>query len=72
MAINFEPNIGQILECNYGDYQHDENAMAITRGTQAYWLPISHFSSACPIRKSVIGQKRSVVPTKFWTIQRAT
>ena len=55
MAINFEPNIEQILECNYGDYQYDENAMAITRGTQAYWLPISHSSSACPIRKSVIG-----------------
>lgn len=55
MAINFEPNIEQILECNYGDYQYDENAMAITRGTQAYWRRISHSSSACPIRKSVIG-----------------
>lgn len=24
MAINFEPKIGQVLECNYGDYQYDE------------------------------------------------
>ena len=64
MAINFEPNIGQILECNYGDYQYDENAMAITRGTQAYWLPISHSSSAFPIRKSVIGQKGPLIDSR--------
>lgn len=24
MAINFEPKIGQVLECDYGDYQYDE------------------------------------------------
>ncbi|BAN51480.1 MULTISPECIES: type II toxin-antitoxin system PemK/MazF family toxin [Pseudomonadaceae] len=29
MAINFEPKIGQILECNYGDYQYDENGVIV-------------------------------------------
>jgi len=32
MAINFEPKIGQILECNYGGYQYDENAWLSLEG----------------------------------------
>ena len=29
MAINFEPKIGQVLECNYGDYQYDEGGAIV-------------------------------------------
>lgn len=70
MAINFEPKIGQILECNYGGYQYDENAWLSLEGlkrtsclsaipARPFQLESQLLADSCRSRTATFGQKRT-------------